>query len=76
MRITTKGQVTIPMPIREEFGFKPGTDVEFVADHGKVVLRARRKGIDPVEAWLQESAGIAYGRTTTAKVMKLTRGED
>lgn len=76
MKITTKGQVTIPLPIRDEFGFRPGTDVEFIADNGKVVLRARRKRGHHVEDWLQEATGVARGRTTTAKIMKLTRGED
>jgi antitoxin PrlF len=76
MKITSKGQVTIPLPIRSEFGLKPGTDVEFVAEAGKVVLRPKRKRRDPIEDWLQESTGVARGRTTTAKIMKLTRGED
>ena len=29
MRITTKGQVTIPQAIREELGLLPGTEVTF-----------------------------------------------
>jgi AbrB family looped-hinge helix DNA binding protein len=76
MKITSKGQVTIPLPIRSEFGLKPGTDVEFVAEAGKVVLRPKRKQRHPVDAWLEEATGVARGRTTTAKLMKLTRGED
>lgn len=76
MKITSKGQVTIPLPIRSEFGLKPGTDVEFIAEAGKVVLRPKRKRRDPIEDWLQEATGVARGRTATAKIMKLTRGED
>ncbi len=76
MKITSKGQVTIPLPIRSEFGLKPGTDVEFVAEAGKVILRAKRKRLNPVDAWLEEATGVARGKTTTSKVMKLTRGED
>ncbi|MGE3313427.1 MAG: AbrB/MazE/SpoVT family DNA-binding domain-containing protein [Limisphaerales bacterium] len=76
MKITSKGQVTIPLPIRREFGLKPGTDVEFVATDGKVILRPKRKRSNPVEDWLQEATGIARGKLTTAKIMKLTRGED
>lgn len=75
MKITSKGQVTIPLLIRTEFGLKPGTDVEFVAADGKVLLRPKRERQDPIEDWLQEATGIARGKTTTAKVMKLTRGE-
>ena len=29
MRITTKGQITIPQEIREKMGFFPETEVEF-----------------------------------------------
>ena len=29
MRVTTKGQVTIPKQIRAQLGIKPGTEVEF-----------------------------------------------
>ena len=75
MKITSKGQVTIPLPIRSEFGLKPGTDVEFVAVEGKVLLRPKRKRRDPVEDWLQEATGVARSKTTTARIMKLTRGE-
>lgn len=74
MKITSKGQVTIPLPIRDRFGLKPGTEVEFVAEHGKVVLHPRRKRSHPVDDWLRQAAGVAKGKTTTAKIMKLTRG--
>ena len=73
MKITSKGQVTVPLPIRSEFGFTPGTDVEFVAEAGKVILRAKGKRRNPVEDWLKEATGVARGKTTTAKIMKLTR---
>ena len=34
MRITSKGQVTIPRAIREEFGLLPNTEVAFVLEDG------------------------------------------
>ena len=36
MRITSKGQVTIPQEIRERAGLLPNTEVEFIYD-GKTV---------------------------------------
>jgi bifunctional DNA-binding transcriptional regulator/antitoxin component of YhaV-PrlF toxin-antitoxin module len=63
--------VTIPLPIRNEFGFKPGTEVEFVAEGAKVVLKRCEE--DRVEAWLKEATGVAKGKTTTAKIMKHAR---
>ena len=38
MRITSKGQVTIPIAIREQAGFLPETEVEFVMEGGAVKI--------------------------------------
>lgn len=38
MRITSKGQVTIPQHVRERAGLMPGTDVEFEFEAGVVRL--------------------------------------
>ena len=40
MRVTEKGQVTIPKPIRDRLGIGPGSEVEFVARDGIVELVA------------------------------------
>ena len=45
MRITTKGQVTIPQDVRERTGLMPGTDVEFEIEAGVVrLVKATRRG--------------------------------
>lgn len=41
MRITSKGQVTIPQAIREELGLLPNTEVEFSVERGRAVLRPK-----------------------------------
>lgn len=38
MRITTKGQATIPQPIREKLGISPAVKVDFVEENGCVYL--------------------------------------
>lgn len=38
MRVTTKGQVTIPKDIRDHLGIKAGSEVEFVREAEKVRL--------------------------------------
>ena len=43
MRITTKGQVTIPQGIRERNGFLPHTEVEFVEEAGMDMIRKTRQ---------------------------------
>ena len=41
MKITSKGQVTIPQAVREQAGLHPHSEVEFeVRDNGDVVIRA------------------------------------
>ncbi len=40
MRVTTKGQVTIPKDIRDHLGIKPGSEVAFVREAEKVRLVA------------------------------------
>ena len=77
MRITSKGQVTIPKEIRDEFGLFPGTDVEFVSIDGEV--HVRKTGLGPkrgeeIVAHLRK-AGQNF-RMTTDEIMKLTRGEN
>ena len=41
MRITSKGQVTIPQEIREELGLLPNTEVEFSIDGNRAVITAK-----------------------------------
>jgi AbrB family looped-hinge helix DNA binding protein len=42
MKVTSKGQVTIPQELREKVGIVPGSDVEFVHEGGRLYLRKRR----------------------------------
>lgn len=39
VRITTKGQITVPKAVRDGLGLKPGDEVEFVAESGEYRLR-------------------------------------
>lgn len=77
MKITSKGQVTIPKELRERFGLLPGSEVEFVPGEGEIRVRkavgGRKRG-EEVVAHLRE-AGKNYTMTTD-EVMRLTRGED
>ncbi len=76
MRITSKGQVTIPKAMRDAFGLLPGTEVEFVSDEDEIRVRkakgGRRRGEEVIEH-LRE-AGKNY-TMTTEEVMRLTRGD-
>ena len=80
MRITSKGQVTIPISIREQAGLLPNTEVEFRFD-GKTVQIVRSKGRNKGRPTRGELA-VAHLRRfrskllmTTDEIMALTRGE-
>jgi antitoxin PrlF len=78
MRITSKGQVTIPKEIRDGFGLLPGTEVEFVAEGGQVEVRklegGRTRGQEIVDRLRRASGGDI--EMSTEEIMRLTRGED
>lgn len=44
MRITDKGQVTIPIALRKRYGLQPDIEVEFVAEPEGVRIQKRRTG--------------------------------
>jgi bifunctional DNA-binding transcriptional regulator/antitoxin component of YhaV-PrlF toxin-antitoxin module len=77
MRITSKGQVTIPVDIREQAGLLPHTEVDFHFD-GEVVqiVRAETRKADGrgarVVAHLRGRGDIAM---STDAIMALTRGD-
>ena len=74
MKITTKGQVTIPSDIREKHGFWPNTEVEFVERNGRVLLEKRVAGGSRGRRLVQAMRGKAEVALSTDQIMKLTRG--
>jgi AbrB family looped-hinge helix DNA binding protein len=78
MKVTVKGQVTIPASLRERFELKPGTEVEFVAADGVLQVRRRKsrnQSMSPADLWLEKAAGSAKPGLTTDELMAITRGE-
>ena len=76
MKITTKGQVTIPQRLRLKFGLLPHTDVIFEEADGCVVLRPVLSKRALVAQRLREARGIAGPGLSTDEVMRLTRGDE
>jgi len=76
MRLTTKGQVTIPIHIRETLGLHPNTEVEFEIDGDAVRIRkaARQSGLTRGQTLIAHMRGRGTGRLTTDQIMQLTRG--
>ncbi len=75
MRITSKGQVTIPAEIREKLGLLPNSEVEFELDgKGVRILRAKApRGAGRGAAAVGRLRGRATVRMSTDEIMALTR---
>lgn len=71
MRITTKGQVTIPQHIREKLHLIPHSEVEFIEEKGRVFVR-KAKG-QSTKNRFSRLRGVATVRMTTDDIMALTR---
>jgi AbrB family looped-hinge helix DNA binding protein len=74
MRLTSKGQVTIPQNIREALGLLPHSEVEFELDGDSVRIRKARRTTGRGATIVARMKGTATGRLTTDEILKLTRG--
>jgi AbrB family looped-hinge helix DNA binding protein len=75
MRVTTKGQVTIPQHIREKLGITPATEVDFIEDEGRIFLVKRKDGKAAMRKFTK-LRGSATVKMTTNEIMALTRSEE
>ncbi len=73
MRVTSKGQVTIPLEVRRRLGIEPGSEVEFELDRdGARLVRSRTGRGRMIARRMRGRAGVAM---STEQIMALTRGE-
>ena len=71
MRVTTKGQVTIPRGVREVLGISPETEIDFIEDNGRFYIV---KTNEPNAAGkFKKLRGIASSKMSTDEIMSLTR---
>ncbi len=71
MRVTTKGQVTIPRDIREALGISPETEIDFVEDGGRFYIVKTEE--PSVTGKFRKLRGIASAKMSTDEIMSLTR---
>jgi antitoxin PrlF len=76
MRLTTKGQVTIPQSVRNALGLVPHSEVSFVL-RGRTayLVKARNAPRGRGLALVQRLRGRGDVAMTTDQIMALTRGE-
>ena len=73
MRVTSKGQVTIPQEVRRRLGIEPGSEVDFqvVNDDVRLVRRPTDSGIKLVASM----RGLGAVSMSTDEIMALTRSD-
>jgi len=75
MRISTKGQVTIPIELREALGLLPDTEVEFERAGDSVRIRKARRKLRRGTALVAHLRGRGRIALSTDQIMALTRAE-
>ena len=71
MKVTSKGQVTIPQRLRKKYHIDSNAEVEFIEEDGKIMLRARRRSEAPIRKLL----GRGDTGLSTEEILRLTRGK-
>jgi len=71
MKIGERGQVTIPKPLRERFGFTPATEVEFVEKTGVLTLKKAGAGPHPIRKYV---GVLKAKRMRTDELIEAMRG--
>ena len=74
MRLTQKGQITVPKRFRERYGMNRGTEVEFEATDQGVLIRPATsfRSVRMAEA-IKTVRGTADAGLCTDEIMRLTR---
>lgn len=74
MKLTQKGQVTIPKHMRDRYGLRTGYEVEFEAMDGGVLIRpVSRQQAERMADAIASVRGCADAGLTTAAIMQMTR---
>jgi antitoxin PrlF len=74
MRVTEKGQVTIPKELRDTLGIGAGTEVEFERDGDTIVVRKVTDAPTRGRRLVERLRGRGDVAMTTDEIMALTRG--
>ena len=74
MKVTTKGQVTIPLPLREKTGILPGCEVEFSEERGRLYIR-KIAHTGRGRALVNRMVGKGTVKMSTDEILALTRGK-
>jgi len=75
MRVTTKGQVTIPLNIRKKLNITPASEIEFIVSEDNRVYIEKVKNTGKGASRFSRVRGSATVKMSTDEIMALTRNE-
>ena len=75
MRVTEKGQVTIPKELRDALGIGAGTEVAFERRRDTIVVRKAKSGGHRGRRIAERLRGRGDVAMTTDEIMALTRAD-
>ena len=75
MRLNSKGQVTIPAPLRERYGLHEGDDVEVVEDGDTLRIVRAEGSVTRGQRLVRRMRGRATTTMSTDELLGLLRGE-
>jgi AbrB family looped-hinge helix DNA binding protein len=71
MKITTKGQVTIPLELRRKYQLDSSAEVDFVEEDGRIFVRVLKTSESPFHKLL----GKGDVQLSTEEILSLTRAD-
>jgi antitoxin PrlF len=75
-RISSKGQITVPLEVRKRLGVKPGDRVEFVFEDSHTVLRPERSAENPFLKYVGAAPAFRNVKEINAWVRSMRDEED
>lgn len=75
MRVTEKGQVTIPKKIRDALGIEPGSEVDFELADGSAIVRKSANEPTRGSRIVERLRSRGDVQMSTDDIMALTRGD-
>jgi antitoxin PrlF len=75
VRVTEKGQVTIPKELRDELGIGAGSEVDFERVDDTIVIRKVKEGSPRGHRLVERLRGRGDVTMSTDEILALTRGD-
>jgi AbrB family looped-hinge helix DNA binding protein len=75
-KVTSKGQITIPLEVRKRLGIRQGDQVEFDTAKPEIVIRPVRTAANPFRKWRGAVGGFPGGKDEINAWIREMRGRD